>query len=233
MNTSIVLPLGKGSRWNDTELRYCLRSIQQYITGYGEIFIVGERPAWLRNIIHIPAVDGDKTYDKEANIFRKIMIACNDHRVSETFLFLNDDHFLLQNYIAATFPYYMDGRLTDKRTVTDYKHTLNNTLKVLDADPLYADIHCPIIYNKSAFKAVAKYDWKTKFGYCIKTLYCHANKIDGQQYPDLKINEPMRYKDLVSQLAGRGWFSVGDKAREGDLLKVLSEIYPVKSEYER
>lgn len=233
---SIVIPLGRGSRNNDMELRYCLRSIEKYLLGYGDIFIVGEKPDWLQNVIHIPCPDhGDKTYNKERNIFCKIMAACGDIRVTDNFLFMNDDHYLLQEYKAAEFPFYYDGWLNDYKTVTDYKNTVRNTDDYfLGGKVLYYDIHCPVIYKKEAFAwCMPMADWSKPFGYCIKTIYCHINNNSGQIYPDLKLNEALPYKAIMDQLAGRAWFSIGDKAFNGDIKRMLQELYPFPSKYEK
>lgn len=235
MNTSIVIPLGVGSRWNNTELRYALRSVEKHLIGYGEVFIVGEKPDWLRNVVHIPCRDyGDKTYDKERNIDCKIIAACADDRVTDNFLFMNDDHFLLQDYQAGDFPYYCHGWLSEFMTVTDYKYTIGNMLQVYKEPMPYFDVHCPIIYNKYLFvDAMANLDWSWRFGYCIKTAYC--NSIVGLkaiEYPDLKINEVFTADHIRKQICGRPWFSIGDRAREGGLLRVLQDLYPHKSKYE-
>jgi hypothetical protein len=238
MNTSIVIPLGTGSRWNDTELRYCLRSVEKHLTGYGDIFIIGEKPDWVRNVIHIPCAGyGDKTYDKERNIYTKVMAAIADKRVTDDFLFMNDDHFLLQNYEAGKFPFYCHGWLSEYMTVTDYKNTVKNTnelLRPLGHDCLYFDLHCPIIYNKEKFAwCVSDADWSTPFGYCIKTVY--GNCVEGLkaiEYPDFKINEPLLASKIRQLIAGRAWFSIGDKAFDGGIRNVLQEHYPHKSKYE-
>lgn len=235
VNTSIVIPLGNGSRWNNTELRYCLRSITKHLTGYADIFIVGEKPEWLTGCIHIPCPDyGDKTYHKERNIFEKIMAACKDERVTEDFLFMNDDHFLLQDFEAGKFPYYCHGWLNEFMTVTDYKHTVRNTIEWnYGEDCPYFDIHCPIVYNKQNFiHHMRNPDWSIRFGYCIKTMYGHLNIGKATEYPDLKINEVYSSDQIRKLITGRPWFSIGDKAREGGLLRVLNELYPHKSKYE-
>ena len=238
MNTSIVIPLGVGSRWNDTELRYCLRSVEKHLTGYGDVFIIGEKPSWLRNVVHIPFDEGfnPQSYEKERNIYKKVMTACNDGRVTDDFLFMNDDHFLLQDYEAMKFPYYCQGWLSEFMTVTDYKTTISNTIELLwplGHDCLYFDIHCPIVYNKARFAWCLSADWSKYFGYCIKTVYC--NSVEGLkaiEYPDLKINEVYPADKIHKFIAGRPWFSIGDQARQGGLLKVLQELYPNKSKYE-
>jgi hypothetical protein len=223
MNTSIVIPLGTGSRNNDLELRYALRSIEKYMTGYGDVFIVGDHPDWLRNVIHIPSHDyGDKTYHKERNIYTKIMAAIADYRVTEDFLFMNDDHFLLQDYEAGKFPYYCHGWLSEFMTVTDYKCTVANMLQLFTDPVPYFDVHCPILYNKYHFKvAMSQLDWSKPFGYCIKTVYCNAViGLTAQGYPDLKINEAYPAQ------------KIRDKAFNGGIKAVLQELYPRKSKYE-
>lgn len=235
MNTSIVIPLGNGSHWNNTELRFALRSVEKHLSGHGDIFIVGEKPEWLRNVVHIPFDEGfaPQSHEKERNIFNKIMAACGDERVSDSFLFMNDDHFLLTGYQADHFPLYYQGRIGEFLTVTDYKHTVYNTVKAVTSDnPVYTDVHCPIIYNKEKFRALSRYDWSVKFGYCIKTLYCHHWGQVFTKCTDLKINEPCPYDKLWELTRGRHWFSIGDQAQEGELLQLLKEFYPHKSIYE-
>jgi hypothetical protein len=235
MNTSIVIPLGTGSRWNNTELRYCLRSIEKHITGYGDIFIIGEYPSWLQNCVHIPATDIEQSWAKERNIYAKIMLACNDDRVTEDFLFMNDDHFLLKDYVAGEFPYYWDSVLNEYMTITQYKYTVNNTLHYVHGALIgNFDVHAPIVYNKNRFKeAMAPLDWSIKFGYCIKSMYCDINGIIGTKYPDLKLKESLPYEKIIHQIAGRPWFSIGDAARQGDLLQVLNDLYSIPSKYEK
>lgn len=254
MNTSIVIPLGHGSRNNDLELRYCLRSVEKYLTGYGDVFIIGNKPGWLKNVIHIPYDEGfaPRSHEKERNIFNKIMAGCADERVTDDFLFMNDDHYLLSGYLAGEFPFYHDGLLTEKMTITDYKQTVNNSIDFFRTEALqfsywgevkYYDIHCPITYNKQLFKLLSKYwskDLNKPFGVCLKTMYSNNNfywpagglEDDDSQYPDLKINAPYTSDQIRQILAGRSWFSIGDKAFDGDIKQVLQELYPEKSKYE-
>ena len=162
------------------------------------------------------------------------MAACNDERVSNNFLFMNDDHFLLQDYEAVQFPFYYDGTLNTFLTVTDYKHTVKNTLDYFNGASVgNFDVHSPIVYHKEYFPWLSKADWSIKWGYCIKSMYCDKNGIIGDRYPDLKINEAYSSEKIRELITGRGWFSIGDRAREGGLLKVLQELYPKKSIYEK
>lgn len=239
MNTSIVIPLaanGFGSRWNDTELKYCFRSIEKHLSGYGDVFLVGHCPSWVRNVILIPVTDGDQTYEKEKNIFNKIMLACNDERVTEDFLFMNDDHFLLKDYVAGEFPYYCYVNLAyHLERLDQYGNSVVNTVTEVPADWPYFDIHAPILYNKTILKGLQRYDWNKKYGYCIKTLYMynHPPPFTATEYEDLKIDEVISSAIIKKRLEGRSWFSMGNRAREGGIGKVLEELYPKKSKYER
>lgn len=239
--TSIVMPLVKnGSRWGDKELRYALRSVEKHLTGYGDIFIIGYCPPWLQNVIHIPATDGDKTYENERNIYNKIMLACEDERVTENFLFMNDDHFLLKDYEAGKFPYYAYGFLSDYLNRQDpYKTTLQNTFDKI-GDHLFFDIHCPIIYSKSSFRMMTELlqlDWSMKWAYGIKTIYCYfistLQGLKAENCPDLKIRDPLPSSKIRELISGRPWFSMNNAAREGGIETVLQELYPNKSKYEK
>ena len=39
----IVYIIGSGSKWQDNELRYSLRSIEKFGGNFGEVYIVGDR----------------------------------------------------------------------------------------------------------------------------------------------------------------------------------------------
>lgn len=239
---SIVLPLasgGFGSRWEDQELRFALRGVEKHLTGYGDIFLIGHKPSWVQNVIHIPATDEDQTFWKERNIYNKIFIACNDERVSEDFLFMNDDHFLLKDYVAGGFPYYRQGTIVDYITREDqYGNTVKNTFAEI-GDVTFYDLHCPMVYNKEFFLWLRPAAWNKKYGYCLKTLYCAQpwysmhRMMTETDYTDLKINAPLTAQQVREAIAGRDWFSMGNPARAGGIGQVLEELYPKKSKYEK
>lgn len=239
MNHSVVIPLGRGSRWNDTELRFCLRSIEKHLSNYGDIFLIGEKPDWVQNIIHIPIEESGLNYHKEMNIFNKIMAALYDPRVTDEFYFTNDDHFLLTNYFADSFPYYYSGLLSEQENRIDmYGNTVRQTLQYLGDH--YAltpfpnfDTHCPIRYTKTDFIKLKVAGWSIPWSYCIKTMYCVNSGITGEYCPDLKINEPVTEEMIWKKLENRFFFSIGDIARGDALRSVLLKLYPSKSKYEK
>lgn len=233
----ILIPLGTGSTHDNFELRMCLRSIQKHLTGVGRVIIVGEKPVWIKNIIYIPCRDNPGLPEKDRNIYRKIIEGCKS--IADNFLFLNDDHFLLTGYHAGEFPDYHSGVIDPFRhSDPSAKKQIENTVKLLGADSLYYDIHCPIIYNKEKFiKTFENLPWPS-YGYCLKSVYGNNNftyyrGINPFQVEDLKFREAMNKADIYKQLEKRKWFSIGDGAlRSGDMKEVLEELYPDKSKYE-
>lgn len=233
--TSIVIPYGSRPQ-KHTELIFALRSIEKYLTCYGEIFIVGHKPDCITNVTHIPYNDDPRSRYRDRNIMLKIIAACKDKRVSGDFLMWHDDHFLLQTIEASTFPAVHHGKMTPGPG--QYGETKNNTIRkfcVEHYDHLNdCDSHCPILLNKEKFlKSVPTLDWKVHFGYCIKTVYCKMNGIEGEYYEDLKIRYIPTAEDIYNSIQGRRWFSTGDKCFFGsDMLAVMNELYPVPSKFE-
>ena len=228
----IIFPLGLGSLHNDIELRFSLRSIQKHLTGYSKIYIIGHCPSWIQNIIHLPAADKSYTENKESNIFNKILIACNHPSISNNFLFFNDDHFILKNMDASQFPYFHKGLMTTsgRQPHEPYYKTLDNTIRLFPATNNF-DVHCPIIYNKQAFASMQLPF--PPYGYCIKTLYCNHQKIKGELCEDLKITKTLNQQQIAEVIQNRIFFSIGNSAFAGEILKTLHTLYPQKSIYEK
>lgn len=231
----IVIPYLHSQRRNGLELRYCLRGIERKLTGYNKIWIIGQKPSWLIGVGIIQVNDSPYPRLKENNIYCKILEACKNKEVSEDFLFMNDDHFLLKSFTASQFPYYHRGELYDsmKKNKGSYRATLNHSRRVLmakDLPTLDFDTHCPIVYNKSKFiQAFEDIDWKIDWGYAIKSVYCGLNGIEGTYMPDCKINNKSLH-DIKLRTANREWFSTG--SLNDDMEKFLTSVYPKKSKYE-
>jgi hypothetical protein len=235
----IVLPLGKGSPFNNMELKYCLRSVEKYLKNYRNIYIIGEKPDWLTNVIHIPFEEKQGDY-KEKRIMLKVLAACDLPEVSPEFLFMNDDHFLRATVEADKYPYYYNGNLVDweskKKMWDPYKQAIQNTLSYLIKNELPArhyDIHTPVLYDKELFKNVmGRYDWDIKAGYVIKSLYCNTLNIAGTPLKDCKISESLHRFGIANLIYNRPVFSIGDGGMNGAMKEWLEEFYPNKSRYE-
>ncbi len=117
-----------------------------------------------------------------------------------------------------------------------YGETKQNTKSLLSFTETFNnfDCHCPILLNKQLFmRSVALADWSKWYGYCMKTLYCVMNGIEGEYIDDIKIRMPLDKEMIEKLIAGRKWFSIGDRCfQPGGMKEVLNELYPNKSKYE-
>lgn len=103
--TTLFIPLGCGSAWDNQELRYALRSWEQYST-IDRVIICGEKPDWYMGE-HIP-YRSRLNYSKPMEIMDKAKLC-----PAETFIFSNDDIFLLEP--LADLPNYAQGQIGEFR----------------------------------------------------------------------------------------------------------------------
>lgn len=262
----IVIPLGEGSRYNDLELKYSLRSIEKHLSNYRNIYIVGELPLCINPaaVVYIPFDESPRAEDRSRNIYGKIAAAIkymdvmftqdafdfvNDLvtvgvlNLSDYFLYMNDDHYLLRDYdLKYRFPSYHRGeidlnKIPNEAQTIQMRNTLNSLQTVIPpgVKALDYDVHCPISFNKESFInsfEVLPEPWPDH-GYGIKSYYSNSILREGTEARDLKFTEPAVRGEILYKLEGREWFSIGDRCLlEGDMFKVLEELYPLKSKYE-
>lgn len=238
----IVIPLGTGSKWNNNELRYALRSLDKNVTGYDKIFIVGEDPGfirWTNKIIHLSFKDNSQ-YNHEKNIYDKIAFTCRQSQISDDFFFSNDDIFFILEINISEYPYFYKGDLKtsfEKRPPGDiYRASLKNSYTQLVARKLptkHFDVHFPIIYNKKKFlDTVGSFDWALPYGSVIKSLYCNSLQLPGAFMADCKIDKKLSLKELDEYITGRHCFSLGDKGITSEMKLFLKDLFPAASRFE-
>lgn len=220
----IVIPLGKGSLWQDNEIRYALRSIEKNLKDYGKIYIIGRKPDWVKNVEFIPQDDPHRC--KELNIMEKVRTACLTPEISDLFLFSNDDIYFMHPQSIHEVGYYHSGPMEEYivgKRLNGYLETMKRTMEMLKSrglPTLYYDIHVPIPYAKKLFvEAVDQYKWNQKGSYTVKSVYCNTLKIPGEYMPDVK------------RKGGGMYYSTTDTIT-GLQRQVLQEAFPEPSRYE-
>jgi hypothetical protein len=224
----IMYPLGNGSKYNDDELRYSLRSVEKHLKGYDRVFIVGRLPGWLKKetVVHIKVDDVGR---KHESIYLKILAAI-DAGISPVFQFWNDDHFLLQDLEASELPYFYDNTVEywANKSTGRYKASCEATWR-----GLYFDVHTPINYTAKDFiSAFWLIDWSDGDP-LIKSTYGNACFVHGRPISDLKINGTYTVEQIKAMIHGRMFFSIGNYSLYPEMRKVLNELYPNKSKYEK
>lgn len=212
---------------NTDELRYCLRSIEKYIED-PEVIIIGAKPEWIKDVDYIFYKDNPTYCLKERNIFEKIII------VKEDFFFFNDDHILLEPFDKNTYHYSgtLSSRIKEFKPSNDCRKTVENTLE------LYGDIknyyrHCPMFLQRNLLDPLTQLDWNKPWGYCLKSIYCHLNNIEGNEYNDLKIRDTSTAQSITETIEGRPYFSTDNGSYSNGMVSVLKKLFPGKSKFEK
>ena len=155
----VVYPLGSGSAWDNNELRYSLRSLEKNLLDLGRVFVVGQRPDWLVEAMHIPMEDVHRK-NKDANLIDKVLAACRAG-VSDRFVRLSDDQCLLQPRSSGQMQAYHLGPLDQKPAsfwgVGRWKRRLRRTYALLlheGLPTLHYDSHIPMVYQRDRFVEV-------------------------------------------------------------------------------
>lgn len=218
----IAYTVGRGSCWNDNELRISIRSMVKN-TPVKKIIIVGHKPDFLTNVTHIPFADGPR---KAFNIHQKTLAACNE---ADEFIQAADDHFVLKPTDFEN--YFHGGPIKEKKYHGSYGRIADNTKKVLPQG-LFYNLHMPMKMKASEYREImGRYDWdKTEF--LIKSLYANNIEVEGVQSSDCKIRDHMRRDAIEKFINHRGFLSVGDAGLSVDMKRLLFEMFPEPSEYE-
>jgi hypothetical protein len=246
----VVIPYIESTSVWKQELRYALRGVQKHVKDLGTVHIIGSPPAWLTGVeLHVKHMDKN-IHNKEANIFRKVIAACQSDKVSDPFLFMNDDHFLLQD-IGLNFPFYHSGSLLwkvpiEKRVYNTYQYCCLRTageLSRMDYPILNFDTHVPIVIHKSLFMAaVESVEWDTEgIGLVMKSTYANqcldvvstAGLNSAMYLKDCKIDYGLMWDDIVKRVTYRPCFSIGDMGLNEQMKTFLETLYPKPSRYEK
>lgn len=179
----IVYPLKRVG--HNRELRYSLRSLQNL--PHDHVFIAGEIQPWVRNVIHIPLPQRDTKY---VNARANILTAACDPQVSEDFILMNDDFYVLssQKRVLPMHQGDMDEFMATFPFRTAYWDLMVKTRELLRTlgikKPKFYELHVPCVYNKTKLlRMVEKLDGET---YMMRTVYHNLYKSGGVQREDVK-----------------------------------------------
>lgn len=234
---TIVYAIGTGSVWENNELRYSVRSVDKHFSEVNDVVIVGHLPGFLKGVTHIDFQDVT-TRNKERNIFEKVRAAAK--QIPGDFLFMNDDHFITQDSDPSKYPNYYSCSIHEyllSHGVTTYSLSVRNALMQLQRreilDPLFFDVHTPIIYNSQKFKALKSFNFINKPAPVIKSLYGNMFNVRATHLIDMKLKRKLSGDELVKIANKRPVFSISDSALCQGLTDGLNQLYPFKSKFEK
>lgn len=240
----LVYVLGSGSKWNNNELRISLRSVEKNLTGIGNVYVVGEKPDYLQNVIHIPAGDiFDPAVNADGNMAFKILRACEEKDLTDDFLFMNDDFIINETMAVSEIPWLQKGDMAnhpDKFWQMEfYRKRLRRTFEVLkerNLPTIQYDYHAPMLMNKNEFpKVMGQFDYKEDIGYTFRSLYGNCLELPAIPVLGKKITIYENYKVslLCEKTKNIAFVGYNDRGLNGAFKWWLIDAFPEKSKYEK
>lgn len=231
------------------DLKYSLRSIAKFYPE-NKVWIVGYKPSWVKNVEYIPV---EQTKDKWKNSVTNILAACNCPYISDDFILMNDDFFMIKPVVPIETIGNANLGLLSK-TILKYKASRSpwfdafkqvyDLLKKIGVKEPYYDYeaHLPLQINKKKFLEVMSLPDVKNFMQTAKvlhkrTLYKNYGKIENYLELPADVKLTRSKDDSMSKLKICGWLSVYDKQVGNSsfytLNRILKTNFPTKCIYER
>ncbi|NDL58639.1 hypothetical protein [Phytoactinopolyspora mesophila] len=222
----IVIPLRSGQ---NEELRYALRSWDAHLS-FSKVWVIGGKPAWLANVNHIRTSQAGSKYKNTTTALKK---ACETDGVSEQFIYLNDDMFLMREFDNV--PVYHRGLMSEfaknRRLAGPYLRGAKNTLKLLTElghhQPLSYEVHVPMVLDKTLMLKALEIG-KHVNPLHKRSLYGNLVGLGGQRIQDPKVATKSafdRRRPIIS--------TSDDSFKRGQVGVFIRQRFPEPSRFER
>lgn len=243
----ILYIIGKGSQWNNNELKYSLRSIDKYCTCIDRVFIVGDKPKFINdNVIYTYCFDKFGPGYAHKNIYHKIKIAIQESGISDHFLISSDDHFYCKTTDFNNYPVYYRGleipyAIPEGVKPNPYWYSLLETrlflsrrgLPIYQTNP-HANTHIDVNLwkeNIKLFEDAQTLRWGGETN-CIMGNLMIANGIKPAPIVDCKVYKYPDRRVFDEKIKNVHVFSMADTAIKCGIGSILSEMFPDKSQWE-
>ena len=177
MKVDVVYPLAAQSKGRkDFELRYSLRSLAQQ-EWVGDVYLVGHKPGWVRDVVHIPCPD--PYVAKDANIINKILLAASAPGISEKIVVNSDDQYIMRPVTLAEL-----GPWCDPKSLPHAKSRLRHSrwCERLVETVAYCrdhglptfvlDSHIPYLVDRNAYRdALSRVTWGRGNGFVTHVYF--------------------------------------------------------------
>lgn len=180
------------------ELRHSLRSLVNF--GHDRLWLFGNRPSWVIGA-HVVQLEQGGVGFKHHNTWANWRAIAHHPDVSDEFLFMNDDYYILRPIDAV--PVLNAGPLVEWCAAAN-NNTRVRTAQTIDCltglghrpvDQLSFELHVPMVINKGAMaEAVdAGQRWMDRAGTTLpmakRSLYGNVAGLRGERSADVKIRE--------------------------------------------
>jgi len=224
----VVYVVGAGG---SDELRYSLRSLVNL--PHDQVWIAGVLPDWVTGVRHIPVAQRGNRW---ANAAAAWLAACNEPEVSDPFVYMNDDFFVVAP--MAEVPLLHRGPAADvvKQIRTDgHRRAMADTEAWLASQRvkqvLAYDLHTPMVVGKEKFAAVLAAAAASPRRLLPKTMYGNLHvRAKGKQAADAKVHDGEL--PAAELLAAGAFVSTSDAAWKAVAGEQIRAMFPGPSPYE-
>ena len=218
---------------DNEELRYSIRSVL-YSFPDAKIWVVGGKPKWYSGN-YIPI---EQKHHKYANAINNLQAICDSNEISEEFVLMNDDFFIIKK--IDKIDQFYNGLLSTKidryTQITGssmyIKKLIMTRTRLIDfgiENPLDYELHIPMAMEKEKLKDII-----LKYPSCLwRSMYGNIYDIGGIQMEDVKIYTNKKYSARSNEITEQSTFlSTEDQAFDMAFNKILSSMFqnPTKCE---
>lgn len=221
------------------ELIYSLRSLSN--VPHDKVFLVGGCPSWVdkSKVIHIPTEQKGTKWHNSTN---NVKAACLDARLSDDFILMNDDFFILkpiqdpakefnlqQGTIKSVYAYYFGRNAGQTNWCKGMRETGELMQKQGILEPLSYDLHTPMVFNKNKFlqmfdiagvNDIAVLHWRSLYG---NLFLPNAEYMKDIKYRTNEAFDESKYDKFIS-CSNAGFLQIR---------QFLSNKFPNRSIYEK
>lgn len=243
---TVVYPVGTGSKNDNLELRWSLRSLDRFSVVPVNPVVVGHIPDWYAGDA-IPCED--PTNRKEKNIMHKVLLAIREGAATGEFQISADDHFWLRPVDLSQLPvYFRQGIIPDnEKEPNNYAKSLMGTRTVLlegGYPAINTTVHCNQWCHSDDVPEIAalldrsiSVPWANDFGLMVWAAWPNVG-ITKRRRPirykqDIKLGKTDRRK-LESIAGSAPILSVNDDAfLSPDFVPFMEGLFGRPSKWER
>ncbi len=214
---------------NNNDLKFSLRSLKYLKIPYNDVYILGDKPKWLKNT---------KTINHQLKDNHQLDTISKLYKYSQTvggdFILMNDDFFLLKNVKQIKY-YYHESILDYANTrYGAYKHTATRTYELLVSagKPTFNfSLHVPIILNSEKLIELIRLFGVKPFH--LRSLYCNYFELPKVVMQDVKIKSYSTFSDWRTRKRRRFLSTSDSVSRNIKFIDFLLNKFPEKSYYEK
>lgn len=245
----LAIPLASEEKTSDLELKYLLRSAEEHFENLGNVVLIGRKPSWFVNGLHMDASDPFRRGNKDANIILKLEDAVKWKEVSDPFVWSADDGVFLQSWTKED-QLTPEGREwrpdeepeTPSESASDIweirkAHTWRYLHGRLGHAPLYYDMHCPQPVASDYIEIMRSTPFDEKPGLLVTSAYMN---LSGAFVPPVKgrarrpvIKHALSNAELDNLALNYKFMTHNSTGFSNGMRNWLERRYSRKSRYER